>query len=634
MLLAIVLVMAMTPAAFVAGTVWGPDILTADAPSVWPTCLLVLMTAAMGLPFLRRVGLGRREVLTVYALVLVAAPLSSYTVLFYVIPKVIIYYHVARANPAWETAFIQHLPLWWGPTSELARSSFFLGKSHVPWGEWGLPMAAWGSFMTALFTATLCLLALLQRQWITHERIAFPLAQVPLETVCEAAPDEDGRAVRLPKSRLFWIGLALSGSIGTTNALASRYPMIPSIPIAWFALLRWQKVGPLAGVGEILLNLWPWFMGLIYLLPKEVLFSCWFFFVLRIALHVAAVAAGATPQQPDDWYASTFPAPYHQATGATMALGVWALWTARVHLRHVLRGVFRRDPVPEGRDEPLSHRAAAVGLALSVAWMVLFCWWSGCRLLFGIAFVAMLVGSYVVYARVRAETSLVPSVLDQSSVMTMVGGSAILKPQEIVTLLTMRWATFQSPSAIFAACPINALDSYKIADGARLDKRRLTRALGVTFLLALIVGIVVFLTGIYRVGYFDTAAGAANYWPSLQSRVGDPGTIYTWITASTSTDAAGTAFTVAGATICLLLGLLRLRFWWWPFHPIGYIIANGWGVTWYTVPFFVGWAAKSLVIRYGGLRLYRATVPLAIGLIIGDMLNRGLWSVINLVTRG
>jgi len=90
---------------------------------------------------------------------------------------------------------------------------------------------------------------------------------------------------------------------------------------------------------------------------------------------------------------------------------------------------------------------------------------------------------------------------------------------------------------------------------------------------------------------------------------------------------------VAGAAICLLLGLLRLRFWWWPFHPIGYIIANGWGVAWYTVPFFVGWVVKSLVIRYGGLRLYRATVPLAIGLIIGDMLNRGLWSVVSLAMR-
>jgi hypothetical protein len=52
------------------------------------------------------------------------------------------------------------------------------------------------------------------------------------------------------------------------------------------------------------------------------------------------------------------------------------------------------------------------------------------------------------------------------------------------------------------------------------------------------------------------------------------------------------------------------------------------------MPFFLGWALKSLAIRYGGLRLYRQTVPLAIGLIVGNLLNGAVWSVIALLTRG
>ena len=71
----------------------------------------------------------------------------------------------------------------------------------------------------------------------------------------------------------------------------------------------------------------------------------------------------------------------------------------------------------------------------------------------------------------------------------------------------------------------------------------------------------------------------------------------------------------------MVLGLFRLRFWWWPFHPVGYLAANTWGMQIYYMPFFLGWALKVVVIRYGGLRLYRATVPLAIGLIVGDQLN-------------
>jgi hypothetical protein len=78
----------------------------------------------------------------------------------------------------------------------------------------------------------------------------------------------------------------------------------------------------------------------------------------------------------------------------------------------------------------------------------------------------------------------------------------------------------------------------------------------------------------------------------------------------------------------------RLRFWWWPLHPVGYIVGNSWGMHWYLTAFLVGWGAKSLVIRYGGLRLYRATLPLAIGLIAGDVLNSAIWSAVTLVTKG
>jgi len=55
---------------------------------------------------------------------------------------------------------------------------------------------------------------------------------------------------------------------------------------------------------------------------------------------------------------------------------------------------------------------------------------------------------------------------------------------------------------------------------------------------------------------------------------------------------------------------------------------------WYLMPFLFGWAAKSLVIRYGGLRLYRGSLPFAIGLIAGDVVNSALWSLVALATQG
>lgn len=60
---------------------------------------------------------------------------------------------------------------------------------------------------------------------------------------------------------------------------------------------------------------------------------------------------------------------------------------------------------------------------------------------------------------------------------------------------------------------------------------------------------------------------------------------------------------------------------------MGFLAANCWGMQWFYMPFFMGWLAKVLVTRYGGLRLYRATVPLAVGLIGGDLVNRAVWAL-------
>ncbi len=65
----------------------------------------------------------------------------------------------------------------------------------------------------------------------------------------------------------------------------------------------------------------------------------------------------------------------------------------------------------------------------------------------------------------------------------------------------------------------------------------------------------------------------------------------------------------AGTAVTFLLAELRLRFWWWPLHPVGYLAANVWGSQWWCMPLFIGWLLKSLTIRYGGLRLYQRTIP-------------------------
>ena len=616
--------------------VWEAGVVVAGAPAPWPLATLLLLAAAMALPRLRKRGLTRRELLVVYVSVLVAAPLFSRGVLFFALPKTIIYYHMARANPAWETIFLQHIPTWFAPTESWVRNGFFEGNAAVPWREWAVPVAVWFSFMLAYFGAFFSALALVQRQWITNERLSFPLAEIPQQLLGGPAGRDAGEPVRvgrLTANRILWAGVLISFALNFLNGLARRYPSLPTVPLGPVVIMPWLKVGPLAGLGAFYFTLWPWLVAIAYIIPKEISFSCWFFWLVRMALHVTGIALGGTPQLPEEVWGSEFPAPYYQATGAVLALGIWAMWVARSYLARALRIAFSSLSGGADSDEPMAYRWALVVFVLCTVWLTGFLYLAGCRLLFALATVGLLVGLAVIWARIRAETALTASILDGYAITMTPFGTAGLRPQEIVSTITLRWATFPSPDGVFMVCAQNALEGFKIADSAGVNNRRLALALIVCFAFALAVGIPALLAVVYHYGYFGTRAGSAPYWPSMQSRT-DGDIIFNAIATPGPTDYRGLAAILAGGSICVLLGAARLRFWWWPFHPVGYIIGNSWGMHWYLVPFLVGWGAKLLVIRYGGLRLYRKTIPLAMGLIMGDVANTAAWSVVAFATGG
>jgi hypothetical protein len=247
--ISLVVILLSAPAIFYGEVVWGeglvPDIRRTGTWSTgiigsWPLTVLFVIAAIMSLPALRRVGLTRRELMTVHALVLVATPLLGAGVLFYVLSTVVTYYYLAHALATWD-AFLPFLPTWFGPSSELATQGYFMGRAAVPWGEWAVSLVAWSSFLLCLFGASVCLLVLVQRQWIKHERLAFPLAQIPLEMVEETGA---GGAGRLPRSGLFWLGLVVAAGFTFLDDLALRVPTVPAMPLT-ITLMHRHVVGPL-----------------------------------------------------------------------------------------------------------------------------------------------------------------------------------------------------------------------------------------------------------------------------------------------------------------------------------------------------------------------------------------------------
>jgi len=632
--LAFLLLVALAPAGLYAELIYRATFtFSAGAPGMASLFVLFLLTLLN--PALGRVGFrafSRRELLVIYAIVLLGSPLVSHGILPWLLPYNIAQQYLSRAIPEWQSSYLAAIPIWFGPIDPTAAEGYFQGRSAVPWALWWVPLAAWLSFLGALFTCTLCLIGLLQRQWITHERLSFPIAQVPLELVQSGASSVGG--ARLPTNWPFWIGFIVPCAIGLVNKASSLFPAIPSIPISGAILMQAQGTGPLAGVGAIVLDLTPWEIAIAYLIPKELSFSCWFFWFVRVALTVTAIAFGATPESPEGWYGSGFPAPHHQGGGAVLALSLWTLWIARRHLFRAARVAFSSRSERADGEEPIAYRWAILGFIVSFAYLVCFCVVAGARPLVAAAMVGLVVTYYVMWARMRAETGLgfifFPFRVDEMLVVPF--GSAVFRLKEVILLYDLRWAYYPGSCQSSEVLTGNALDAFKIADSARIRPRPLMKVMLVGFALSLVVCVYVIFTTMYHYGFHNTRGNNGGWLGPQLLFIG--GRIFDMITNPTTFDINAVIGVLVGGVVAILLGAMRLRFWWWPFHPIGYLAASCWGMHIFWMPFFVGWLLKTLAVRYGGLQLYRRTVPLAIGFIVGDFVDQGLWVVVSLVTRG
>jgi hypothetical protein len=447
-------------------------------------------------------------------------------------------------------------------------------------------------------------------------------------------PDERTRAAaRIPLASVFGLGVLIAFGLNFLSSLSAKIPAIPSISLFLYDIIPWQRVGPLAGLGGLTVVLWPWMIALAYLIPADLSFSLWAFTLLRLALTVIAIAAGATPQRPEDWYDSSFPAPVFQGTGAVLALAVWVLWVARRHLGRALRIALSRESGRADAGEPLTYRFAFFGLLVATGYLVYFLWLSGLRVWVGALLILLTIGYFMVWARLRAENGMAficyPTDIDHMLAVQM--GNSAFRPVESVAMLTLRLIYrpgFSVSSEIF---PGSALETFKIADSARLNQRRLAKAVLLGFGFAWVTGVIIVLTGMYRYGWFGLDCSRGGWLGPMA--INDGNSIVTRLTPS-DPDYNAVAGVLSGAAVTIGLGVMRLRFWWWPLHPVGYLASNTWGAQLWYIPFFIGWVAKVLVTRYGGLRLYRQTIPLAVGLIVGDLFNGMVWAFIQVFARG
>jgi len=85
-----------------------------------------------------------------------------------------------------------------------------------------------------------------------------------------------------------------------------------------------------------------------------------------------------------------------------------------------------------------------------------------------------------------------------------------------------------------------------------------------------------------------------------------------------------------GMVVTGLLQTATLRWSWWPFLPVGYLVSMTWYIQLGWLSIFLGWLCKLLIVKYGGASAYQKAKPFFLGLVVGEALTVGLWGLINL----
>jgi hypothetical protein len=506
-----------------------------------------------------------------------------------------------RAGPgdAWTNSLLPHIaPHLLAPRGP-ALDDLFKGESTLYRADhilpWFGPLGWWSLFALLITWTMLCMTALLRRQW-DAERLAYPIAEVPIQVLLNSNS--------LFRQPMLWIGVTL-GAVGQfINLCHAIWPTVPSVPIG-VQYFQFPDL-PLRAAGAIPLCLFPFALGLSFLLPLQIGFSCWFFFLLaRVEMIVATMTGLSEPNK--------FPYIAQQGVGATIGFALMVLWGARNHLRHVVRAAFG---LVRGKDEdePMSYRLAFFGFLGGCGLLVAFAISAGMQPLTTAYYFALLLAFVLVMARMRAEVGL-PTFecyrAGAEDILTRIGGSGAWTKGDhgVMSLFYFLTRTHRQ-------FPIQTqVDSYRLTRRAGLPLS------GVTLLImgASALGILCAFWAMLHISYetgFESAkfrgpvlwAFGPEPWRRMESLINtptqpDPGSVWAY----------GFGFVTV-----VMLGVMRSRFLEWPFHPAGYLASGSTGLFRLWLPLMLAWALKSLILRYGGLRGYRAALPFFIGLVLGE----------------
>jgi len=588
-------------------------ILTLNPLFVTPVFYLFLLTG-VNLALRRwapRHAFHPAEMLIIYVMMVMTCTMATHDFIINLMSSIGWPAWFATPENGWRHSMFPYLPRWLLVWDRAALEGYFTGETSLyRWTvlrAWLGPLGFWSVFILSVGWTMFCLSVLIRRAWTDHTRLAFPIIRLPLALVRGQDPGS------MLRSWGMWLGFTLAAVIGLLNGLHEFYPSLPHFQVRarWInpALPPWNA----ASINGFCITFYPFAVGLAFLVPLDVSFSCWFFYLFAKAQAVFGhwVGYGGV---------TDFPFLMEQGIGAWAAFGVLLVYATRHHLRAVARMALHPETADDA-DEPIPYRVAFWGFLVGAAVFFVFWWQAGMSPLLALVVLAAYLLLALCITRVRAEAGGQHTVwdLEPRNLFRLLDSQA-LGPANLAAAAVSHWYWRLNRSHIMPS----DLEAFKLAQEQGVPLRRLAWPMLAALALAMVFGMWACLQVCYRWGGLAGCQGFGR-WTGSES--------YDWLANATAQgfhpEPARWGGVVGAAGLVALLSSLRTRFVGFPFHPLGYCI--GPGLIWLWFPFFLAWLSKFFILRYGGLKLYHRAVPFFLGLVLGDYVNGAAWALLGVV---
>ena len=559
-----------------------------------------------------QLGISQQELLTIHFMLCIVSCLCSWDMLQILMPIMSYPFRFATPENDWRNLFWRNIPEWLTVSDEKTLLGYYEGDSSLYnlhyLKAWLTPIVAWSSFIFVLMLVLLCINTLLRIQWTEHERLSYPLTQLPLEMT--------NPRLRFFRNRLMWIGFGIAALISIVNLLHSIYPVIPYIPV------KRQGIG-----GGIRVSFYPFVIGMSFMMPRDLLFSCWaFFWFYKIELMIGDMMGWQNLPR--------FPYAAEQGFGVYMGLLIFALWIGRSHfiglVRHLFTSSRSRFQLDDSR-EPMPYRLAVIGIVFGLIFLTVFSYKAGMSLwvipiFFGIYFLLS-----IMITRLRAELGFIvhghgyrPGIDPHTMIVTGFG------TWQLTTNTLTVFSMYMFFNRAYWVNPMpEHLEAFKMSERRNINPRHTAIAILIATAIGVAVSFWFLLDAFYRHGHDSAHFHPHSLWYGRMAY----GQLENWLNYPREADGPALAFMAGGFGFTALLMFLRTRFLWWPLHPLGYVTADSWGMFNLWSCIFVAWVIKTIILRYGGLGSYRRAVPFFLGVALGDYIVGFIWSIFSIFTN-